>query len=253
MDADAAASSLASAGNGSATSTTNEVRDRAGRDAATACDESDSAAIDNRAAANATRRPLRSASIDFNESTDRCTCRASGGPHSTGKRLAVAARFPWYRRSLVRLPSFPAVLSLLVALVLGAVPTHACAPTCGEGGGTVFLGSHAHSGHDRGVCGHEHAALPAAADEHDDYEGVPEGHPASHPCHSEGDACCGEGPGLSASLASRVVMPAGADALASQFAPDARRVDQAFVSMASPSFVLAAGPPDGVSGVVLLR
>lgn len=152
----------------------------------------------------------------------------------------------------MRLPSLPAFVSLFVALLIGAVPTHACEPVCGTGGGTVFLGSHAHTGHDRGVCGHaEHAAPHRHVHRHEAADDSCPSH--DHGTPADGEECCNDGPGHSLSLVSRVVMPSvdSAPVAAPVAIPSGLPADGALAAVFS--VPIASGPPAGIESVVLLR
>jgi hypothetical protein len=129
-------------------------------------------------------------------------------------------------------------VNLCLALAMGVVPTHVCLPSCGEGGGVVLLGTHAHDGHARGECGHDHGA-PTRPDD-GDRDHVP---------------CCEDAPSGAVAPSGKAPLPAPSAAVCLDRADVAREAPPALAPCADPAGLPAdaVGPPPGVVGVVLLR
>lgn len=130
----------------------------------------------------------------------------------------------------------PTLLTLVVALVWGAIPLRECHASDGCGGSVVVAGEHAHGGH-------HHDA---------DHDGAPCGDDGA-PCSDHRDApCCVDsapaliGPAAASSPA--VAAPAAVFALCPSPTPCL-----VVAAVRAPVRADPGGPPDGVATVVLLR
>jgi hypothetical protein len=128
----------------------------------------------------------------------------------------------------------PLSLALIVALLFGVLPLQVCEPSCGEGGGIVVAGTHAHAGHDHGDCGHEH------------------GKPSPDAPHDE-KSCCEDAAGVTATTVAKVCLPSALDghvvAWLAHRLPTTSSRDAARPAEAETD----SGPPREVVGIVLLR